>query len=141
MEKTCTGCSGKFYILIFQYIFRLVGGIGAHYAPFESMDPPSFICVMTERMDDLNPPESWKRITCIMMIHASHQNKEIMVAAQCSLNTLKTTRHELENCDGDYEAVARRKQHSRRSDCVRTEELLKNLGKQVLEDPGIRIIC
>lgn len=36
---------------------------------------------MTTRTDDWNPPESWKGITCIMMIHAGHQNK-IMVAAQ-----------------------------------------------------------
>ena len=73
-------------ILLF---FRLVGGIGAHYTSFEILDPPSFICMMTERMDDWNPPKTWKRITCIMIIHASH------------------------HCDGDYEAVARRKQHSR----------------------------
>ena len=90
---------------------------------------------MTVRMDDWNPLESWKRITCIMMICAVHENKEIMVAAKCSLNTVKTIRHELENCNGDYEAVARRKQHNRRSDCVRTAEFLKNLQKKVLEDP------
>ena len=52
-----------------------------------------------------------------MMIHAGHHNKGIMVAAQCYLNTVKTIKHELENCDGDYGAVAGRKQHSRRSDC------------------------
>ena len=68
-----------------------------------------------------------------MMIHAGHKNKEIMVAAQCSLNTVKTIRHELKNCDGYYEAMARRKQHNRRSDCVRTAE-------KVLEDPGIIIM-
>ena len=46
-----------------------------------------------------------------------------------------------ENCDGDYKAVARRKQHSRRSDCVCTAEFLKNLQKKVLEEPGIRIMA
>ena len=61
---------------------------------------------MTERMDDWNTPESSERITCIMMIHTGNQNKEITVAAQCSLHTEKTISHELENCDGDYEAVA-----------------------------------
>ena len=68
---------------------------------------------MTERMDDWTLPLSWKRITCIMMIHNGHQNKEIMVAAQYFLKTVKTIRHEVKNCDGDYEAVARRKQHIR----------------------------
>ena len=91
-----------------------------------------------------------------MMVHAGHQNKEITVAAQCSLNTVKTIRHELENsdgdyeavarrkqhirrsdCDGDYEAVARRKQHSRLPDCVRTAEIHEDQQKNVLEDPGI----
>ena len=109
------GVREKSYILISCYFSRLVGGIDVHYTSLESLDHPSFIYVMTERMDDCNPPESWKRITCIMRIHTSHQSKETTAAAQCSLNTVKTTRHELENNDGDYEAVARRKQHNRRS--------------------------
>ena len=118
----------------------MVGGIDAHYTSFESLDTPSFIYMMTERMNDWNPPESRKRITCIKMLHAGHKNKEITVAAQCSLTTVKTIRHELENFDGDFEAVARRKQHSRRSDCVRTVEFLENLHTKVLEDPGIGIM-
>ena len=93
-----------------------------------------------------------------MMIHTGQQNKEIMVAAQCSLNTVKTIRHEMENCDGDYKAVARRrqhnrrsdcdgdyeavagrKQHNRRSDCVCTAEFLKDLDKKVFKKTGIGI--
>ncbi|KAL1117842.1 hypothetical protein AAG570_004157 [Ranatra chinensis] len=110
-----------------------------HYSPFKSLDPSSFIFMMSERMDSWNPPESWKRITCTMMIRAGHQNKDIMTAAQCSLNTVKTIRHELETCNGDYEDVARRKIPSRRSDCVRTAEFLANLQEQVLKNPGIGI--
>ena len=55
------------------------------------------------------------------------------------MNTVRTIRHELENCDGHYEAVARRRQHNRRSDCIRTAEFVKNLQKKVWEDPGIEI--
>ena len=113
--------------------FRLVGGIDAHYASFESLDPATFIYKMTERMDDWDPPESWKRITCIMIIHAGHQNREITVAARCSLNTVGIIRHELENCDGEYEAVAGRKQHNRRSACVCTAEFLEDLQKMFLK--------
>ena len=51
-------------------------------------------------------------------------DKENTVAAQCYLNTVKTIMHEQENCDGDYEAVTRRKQNNRWSDCVRTAEFL-----------------
>ncbi|KAL1122690.1 hypothetical protein AAG570_003017 [Ranatra chinensis] len=83
---------------------------------------------MSERMDSWNPFDSWKRITCIMMIRAGYQNKDIMT--QCSLNTVKTIRHELETCNGDYGDVARRKIPSRRSDCVRTAEFLTNLQEQ-----------
>ena len=117
----------------------MVVGIDAHCASFESLDPPSFIYVMTERINDCHRPESWKRITCIMMIHAGHQNKETIFAAQCSLNTVTTIRHELENCVGCYMVVARRKQHSRRSDCACAAEFLKNLLKKVLEESGIGI--
>ena len=57
--------------------------------------------MITARMNDWNPPESWKRITCIMMIHTGHQNKEIMFTAQCFLNTVKTIWNEVEGCNGD----------------------------------------
>ena len=69
------------------------------------------------------------------MIYAGYKNKEIMVAAQCSLNTVKTIRQELKNCNGNYETAARRKQNNRRSDCICTAEFLENLQKKVLEDP------
>ena len=137
-----TGCLGINFTYYYLVIFMLVGGIDANCTSFESLDPSSFIYVMTERMDDWNPPESWKIITCIMMIHASCQNWENTVAAQhSSLNTINTIRCELENCDGNYEAVARRKQHNRRSDCVHTAEFPKNLQKNVMKDPGIRIMA
>ena len=73
------------------------------------------------------------------MIHAGHHNKEITVAAQCTLNTVIIIRYELDSCDGDYEPVARRRQHSRRCDCIPTAEFLENLQKKVLEHPDIGI--
>ena len=88
------GVQDKFYILIFCYLYIFVGGIDAHYLSFESLDTLSLTYVMTERIDEWNQPESWKRITCIIMIHTGHQDKEIMAAAQCSLNTVKTIRHD-----------------------------------------------
>ena len=72
---------------------------------------------MSERISGWNTPESWKSITCIMRARAGQQNKDIMIAAQCSLITVKTTRHKLETCNGDYEPVAIRKIQNRRSDC------------------------
>ena len=74
-----------------------------------------------------------------MMIHAGHMNKEIMFAAQCSLNTVKTIRNEVEGCNGDYEAVATKKQHKRRSDSACSAEFLETLKQKVLEDLSIGI--
>ena len=82
---------------------------------------------MIEKIDDWSTPESWKRKTCIILIHADHLNKEIMVAVQFSMKSVMTIWHELGNCDGDYEAVVRRKKHSGRSYFVRTAEFLENL--------------
>ena len=74
-----------------------------------------------------------------MMIRDGHQNKEIMFAAQCSSNTVKAIRNEVEGCNGDYEAVAIRKQHKKRSDCARSAEFLETLREKILEDPSIGI--
>src|SRR5215510_10665728 len=87
-------------------------------------------------MDTWKPSEYWKRITCIMMIRSGQQTSAIMTAAECSLNTVTTIRSEMKSCNGDYEAVAARKQHSRRSDCSRTPEFIQQLQEKVLEDPG-----
>ena len=54
---------------------------------------------------------------------------------------MKAIRHQLENSDGEYEAVARRKQLNRRSDCVHTVEYIEHLPPKKLEDPGIGIMA
>lgn len=42
----------------------------------------------------------------------------------------------MESCSGDYEIVACRKEHSRRSDCLCTPNLIQQLQVKVMEDPG-----
>ena len=94
-------------------------------------------------MEDRKPSEYWKRVTCIMMIRARYQNADIMTAVQCSVNTVKAVRRDMDSCNGDYEAVASRKGHSRRSDCVRTPEFIQQLQDKVMENPskGIRALA
>ena len=87
-------------------------------------------------MNDWKPPEYWKRVTCIMMIRAGFDNRDIVAAAQCSLNTVKTVREELEECEGDVESVASRRPHKKRSDVSRSPEFVKELQKKVQKDPG-----
>ncbi|XP_061516646.1 uncharacterized protein LOC133393851 [Anopheles gambiae] len=69
----------------------------------------------------------WKRITCIMMIRAGRDNRDIMQCVQCSLNTVKAIRSKLGENSEDDEAVAARKPHSQRRDCVRTDAFLADL--------------
>lgn len=52
---------------------------------------------------------------------------EILAAAQCSLKAAKC---ELEDCGRDVEAVASRKDHSRRSHCVHTTKFVEKLQKK-----------
>uniref|UniRef100_A0A4Y0BF18 Tc1-like transposase DDE domain-containing protein n=1 Tax=Anopheles funestus TaxID=62324 RepID=A0A4Y0BF18_ANOFN len=81
----------------------------------------------------------WKRITCIMMIRAGRDNRDIMECVQCSLNTVKAIRNEMGENSDDDEAVAARKPHSQRRDCVRTDAFLADLQARVMENPGIGI--
>ncbi|XP_076044750.1 uncharacterized protein LOC143027356 [Oratosquilla oratoria] len=76
-----------------------------------------------ENMGDWKAPEYWKRI------RAGLKSSEILAAAQCCLNTAKAVRYELENCDGDVEAVDSRKDQSRSSDSVRTTKFVEKLFK------------
>ena len=76
-----------------------------------------------------------------MMIRAGHPNADITTAAQCSLNTVKAVRHDMEDCNEDYESVAMAsgKEHRRCSDCIQTTKFVKQLQDKVIEDPGKRI--
>ena len=93
-------------------------------------------------MESWKRSEYWKRITCIMMIRAGHSNADITTAAQCSVNTVKTVRRDMEGCNEDYESVASRKERYRRSDCIRTAEFIQELQEKVIQDPskGIRVL-
>ncbi|XP_014768730.1 uncharacterized protein LOC106868115 [Octopus bimaculoides] len=82
-------------------------------------------------MQDWKPSEYWKRVTCIMVIHAGNQNY-IMTAAQCSVNIIKVVRRDMYDRNGDYETLAFKKGHSRYSDCVRTLEFIPTSLKRVL---------
>lgn len=72
-----------------------------------------------------------EKITFIMVIHARHQNKGIIVPTQWSLSTVKTIRYEMENCNGDYEAVAVRK------DCVAPQKFAEeSVGRLLNQNSG-----
>lgn len=45
----------------------------------------------------------------------------------------------MERCNGGHEAVAWRKEHSRRSDYFYTPEVIGNFQEKVMDDPGKRM--
>ena len=94
---------------------------------------------MSSSVNMWNPSELYKRVTCVMMVRAGHTNAEIRKAAMCSLNTVKTIRVQLEECDEVVDSVIVRKQHSRRSDCVRTDAFLVGLQQRATADLGVGI--
>ena len=86
--------------------------------------------------DNFRIPESWKRITSVMMIRAGFKDKDIMKTACVARNTVKTIRSELEESNNDYEKVVERKKGKRRSDSLRTPEFVEKLQKLITEDPS-----
>ena len=70
-----------------------------------------------------------------MMIRVGRNNRDIMQCVQ-SLNTVKAIRSELGENSDDDQAVAARKPHSQRWDCVRTDVFLADLQARVMENPG-----
>ncbi|QQP53556.1 Uncharacterized protein FKW44_006071 [Caligus rogercresseyi] len=85
--------------------------------------------------DNFNPPESWKRVTAVMMIRAGCKDMEIMKTACVARNTVKSIRSELEESNYDYEKVVERKRRKDVSD-LRTPEFVEKLQKKVQEDPS-----
>lgn len=49
----------------------------------------------------------------------------------------------MERCKGDHEAVAFRKEHSKRFDCLRTPEFIQQIWENVMEvqDEGMRALA
>lgn len=67
------------------------------------------------------------------MIGAEHQNSAIMTAAEYTLDSVKTIIRKMEICNGDHEALACTKEHGRCSDCLRTQDFIKQLQEKIME--------
>ena len=87
-----------------------------------------------EDVKDRKPSEYWKRAAQIMMIRIGYQNADIMIAVECSVNTVKTKRCDADICNGDYVAVASKKGYSKCSNCTYTPEILQQLHDKMTEN-------
>lgn len=69
-----------------------------------------------------------------MVIRAGNQNPHIMTASQCSVNTVKAAKWNVNSCSGGYAAMASRKGHNSRSDYFYTPEFIQQFQGKVMED-------
>lgn len=76
-----------------------------------------------------------------MIIRIGYQNAADMKAAQWSLNAVKTIKCEMGKCDGDHEAVACTKEHSRLFHCFCTSEVIGNFQEKVIDDLAKRMLA
>ncbi|KAG0728693.1 hypothetical protein GWK47_031947 [Chionoecetes opilio] len=87
-------------------------------------------------MESFTFPHLWKRHTVLMLISAGHSSSKISELLKVTEQFVRTDRRELISSDYDYEGVAERKHHSRRSDTIRNAELVTKLQTMIDEDPS-----
>lgn len=51
-----------------------------------------------------------------MIIRTDYQNTDIITVAQCSVNTSKVVMRNKDSCNEDYDTIANRNEHTRRSE-------------------------
>ena len=72
-------------------------------------------------------PQEWKRKTVLFAIRAGHNNATIAKFFDLTTTWVWKVRNQLEKSGGDYEAVAKRSDHQRRSNCIRTSKFINRV--------------
>ena len=80
-------------------------------------------------------PQSWKRKSVLVAIHDKHDNFSIGKFLKVDKSWIWRMRKELEESEGDSEAIYERSTHKQQSDCVRTPEFAK-VQEMIDIDPG-----
>ena len=81
-------------------------------------------------------PQEWKRKAVLFAICTGHNNATIAKFFDLTTMWVWKVRNQLEKSGGDYEAVAKRSDHSRRSDCLRTAKFISRVKNAIDKDPG-----
>ena len=77
-----------------------------------------------------------ERKAVLFAICAGHNNATIAKFFDLTMTWVWKVRNQLEKSGGDYEAVAKRSNHQRRSDCLRTVKFTNRVKNAIDKDPG-----
>ena len=77
-----------------------------------------------------------KRYAIIVSLAAGHTDSEIAAFLKVVRSCVFKIRSELKAAGGDVAAVAERKRHCQRSDCIRTPEFVNSVQAAIDENPG-----
>ena len=81
-------------------------------------------------------PQEWKRKAVLFAICTGHNNATIAKFFDLTTTWVWKVRNQLKKSGGDYEAVAKRSDHQRRSDCLRTAKFINCVKNAIDKDPG-----
>ena len=87
-------------------------------------------------MESFTFPHVWKRHAVLMLISAGHENNKIAELLNVTRQFVWTVRQDLIASNYDFEAVAERKDHNRRSDTIRDREFIMQVQEMVNNDPS-----
>ena len=89
-----------------------------------------------EPRKEFTSPQEWKRKAVLFAICARHNNATIAKFFDLTTTWVWKVRNQLEKSGGDYEVVAKRSNHQRRSDCLRTAKFINRAKNAINKDPG-----
>lgn len=87
-------------------------------------------------MAQSNITQEMKRHAVIVSIAAGHTNSEIAAFLNVARSFVYKVRRELVDARGNVASTSQRKQHSRRSDSIRTSEFINAIQSAIDESPG-----
>ena len=89
-----------------------------------------------EQREEFTFPQKRKRKAVLFAIRAGHGNATIAKFFDLTTTWVWKVRNQLEKSRGDYEAVAKRSDHQRRSGCLRTAKFINRVKNAIDKDPG-----
>ena len=89
-----------------------------------------------EPREEFTFPQEWKRKAVLFAIRAGNDNATIAKFFDLTTTWVWKVRNQLVKSGGDYKAVAKRSDHQRKSDCLRTAKFINRVKNAIDKDPG-----
>ena len=81
-------------------------------------------------------PQEWKKKAVLFAICTRHDNATIAKFFDLTTTWVWKVKNQLGKSGDDYEAVAKRSDHQKRSDCLRTPKFFNRVKNAIDKDPG-----